>query len=81
MRNLEDIRAEIDEVDAQMAQLFEKRVQLSKEAAKVKAAAGLPATDAAREIQIIENNAKLVSPEIREKYKEFQEGVLEISKK
>ena len=78
---MEDIRAEIDEVDAQMAQLFEKRVRLSKEAAKVKAAAGLPAVDPEREKEIIEKNLKLVSPEIREKYKEFQEGVLEISKK
>ncbi|MBP5488324.1 MAG: chorismate mutase [Bacteroidales bacterium] len=81
MRKLEEIRAEIDEVDAQMAQLFERRLGLSREAAALKAEAGLPTVDAGREAQIIETNSRLVSSENRERYAEFQKHVLEISKK
>lgn len=80
MRKLEEIRADIDKVDAQMAQLFDRRVKLSHEAAAVKAAAGLAAVDAKREAQIIEQNSKLVSPENREHYANFQKHTIEISR-
>ena len=80
-RSLTEIRAEIDGIDAQMAELFEKRMELCREAGKVKTALGKAIEDRAREAEIVARNAeKIADTKVREQYKRFQETVISISK-
>lgn len=58
MRALEEIRAEIDAIDAKLLPLFLERLQCSREVAQVKMASGLPVFHAAREAQILERVEK-----------------------
>lgn len=54
MRNLDEVRKDINETDRELARLFERRMNLSKEVADYKQANGLPVFDAAREAAVIE---------------------------
>ena len=70
MDALEQARAEIDEVDAQLAALFERRMAAVLQVAEYKRAHGLPIFDAAREAAVLEkalNAACAVPLEIMEK--------------
>lgn len=55
MDALEQARAEIDTVDAQLAALFERRMAAVLQVAEYKRAHGLPIYDAAREAAVLEN--------------------------
>ena len=57
MDALEQARAEIDEVDAQLAALFERRMAAVLQVAEYKRAHGLPIFDAAREAAVLEKAA------------------------
>ena len=54
MDALEQARAEIDTVDAQLAALFERRMAAVLQVAEYKRAHGLPIFDAAREAAVLE---------------------------
>lgn len=54
MDALEQARAEIDTVDAQLAALFERRMAAVLQVAEYKRAHGLPIYDAAREAAVLE---------------------------
>lgn len=54
MDTLEQARAEIDAVDAQLAALFERRMAAVLSVAQYKQAHGLPVYDAAREAVVLE---------------------------
>ncbi len=54
LRNIAQIRADIDEVDNSLTKLFEKRMNLSEEVAEYKKANGLPALNAEREKEVVE---------------------------
>ena len=54
MRDIAEIRAEIDEIDAGLTKLFERRMTVSKEVAEYKKANGLPTLNSAREKEVIE---------------------------
>lgn len=53
MRDIEEIRAEIDKIDAEITKLFERRMNVSKEVAEYKKAKGLPTLNAGREKEVI----------------------------
>lgn len=53
MRSLDEVRNDINETDKELARLFERRMNLSKEVADYKRANGLPVFDAAREAAVI----------------------------
>ena len=77
-----DIRKQINEVDKQMAELFEKRMNLVKEVAKNKIAYALPIEDKVREKQVIETNLNYIQEdEIKEYYVSFMKDTMEVSKK
>ena len=57
MDTLEQARAEIDAVDAQLAALFERRMAAVLSVAQYKQAHGLPVYDAAREAVVLEKAA------------------------
>lgn len=81
MENLQEIRRQIDEVDAQIAPLFEQRMELVREITAFKTAHGLSTADPAREGEILRRGAaRIQDGDIREYYVSFQKEVLNLSR-
>ena len=66
MRDLADIRTQIDQIDAQIAALFVQRMQAADDVAEYKRANGLPVLDSAREQEKLERIAAQVPPELQD---------------
>ena len=62
-RDIQDIRAEIDGLNIQMADCLRRRMELSAEVAAYKMAHGLPISDPAREDAILHDMAERVGGE------------------
>lgn len=81
MSKLEDIRAQIDRVDEQLAELFTERINLVKDVSKLKREQGLPIEDPKREKDIIEKHSALFTdPAEKAAYERFQRELISISK-
>lgn len=81
MMNLDDIRKQIQAVDNQMAQLFEKRMQFANAVVEYKKQKGLPVYDAEQEVSVLERCTENVSDDtIREYYKVFVQNLMDVSK-
>ena len=61
MRELAQIRQELDEIDREMVKLFERRMTLCREVARTKLAQGKPVLDASREAQVLESRAAMLT--------------------
>ena len=59
---LKDIRTQLDGIDTQLLDLFEKRMQISDEVAEVKRQGNIALTDETREQEIVERALELVDP-------------------
>ena len=74
-------RNEINEIDAQMAELFVRRMRAAEEVATYKKEHALPILDTAREEQVIQTNAKLVEDKtLREYYINFIRNNMAVSR-
>lgn len=74
-------RAEIQNVDAEMALLFQKRMKAVEVVTAYKKDHGLPILDAEREAFLLEENARLVEDEVlRSYYKLFLRDMMDVSK-
>lgn len=74
-------RAEINEVDREIARLFEKRMSAARCVAEYKKEHGLQIFDKSREEQLIERNAAYIkNDDIREYYVSFLKATMDISK-
>ena len=81
MNLLEEARKEINEVDAQMAELFVRRMRAAEKVAEYKKQHALPILDPAREELVVQNNARLVEDEtLRSYYINFIRKNMEISR-
>ncbi len=81
MKDLNEIRKEINEIDAGIRELFSKRMAAAREVAEYKKAHGLPILDSARENEVIERNAALLSDEeLRPYYVSFLQGNMAVSR-
>ena len=81
MDNLEEIRKKIDAVDAQIAPLFEQRMELVREVTVYKTAHGLATCDPSREDAILRRGAERIQDcDVREYYVSFQKEVLALSR-
>ncbi|MBE6634709.1 MAG: bifunctional chorismate mutase/prephenate dehydratase [Ruminococcaceae bacterium] len=81
MRDIKDIRKDINDIDREMRELFARRMAAAKDVAEYKAAHGLPILDAAREREVIEKNATaLECEELRPFYVSFLQRTMEISR-
>ncbi len=81
MDQLQEARAIISEVDAQMAPLFLRRMEAAAMVAQYKQAHGLPVFDSAREREVQEKGAARVSdPALAEHYARFLQNNMEVSK-
>lgn len=80
MNKLETARQEINRIDAEMARLFEQRMQAAKLVAEHKMERGLPIKDAAREAALIERNSAYIEDDtIREYYTQFLRATIDVS--
>lgn len=78
---LKNARKNINEIDRQMAELFVKRMEASKEVAEFKKEHGMPIFDSAREEEVIRNNSNLIeNDEIRGYYTNFLRNTMQTSK-
>lgn len=76
--NLDEIRVEIDKVDAELKKLFLKRMELVHNVYLYKKENNLPVKNAKREAEIIENKTKDVS-DFKDEIKEFFKTLIDIS--
>ena len=60
MSELEDYRRQIDEVDAQLVDLFRRRMDITRRVGEYKQARGVPVLDAAREREVLAKKAAMV---------------------
>lgn len=81
MDQLQQARAQIDEIDAKMAALFEQRMQAVGQVARYKARTGKQVFDPAREALVLEKNtARVQNPELQPYYREFLKKALAVSR-
>jgi chorismate mutase/prephenate dehydratase len=81
MDNLQQARLEINEVDKEMAALFERRMRAAKEIAEYKKERGLQIYDAQRERAVIEKNSAYIGDyDIQSYYVRFLDDVMAVSK-
>ena len=81
MDQLQQARAQIDEIDAKMAALFEQRMQAVGQVAQYKAHTGKQVFDPAREALVLEKNtARVQNPELQPYYREFLKEALAVSR-
>ncbi len=81
MNSLEEARKIINEVDAKMAELFEKRMSAARTVAEYKMEHGLKIYDAAREEEVIRRNSELIDDtELREYYVNFLKNNMAVSR-
>lgn len=81
MNELDRLRAEINETDAEMAALFERRMNAARDVAAYKKERGLPVYDAEREAKVIERNLGLIrDPDLRGYYADFITHTMKVSR-
>lgn len=82
MSNLNDVRKKINEIDKEMARLFEERMKASEEVALYKKENALPIFDSNREKDVINKNLQYLSNDIyKEYYVKFIQNTMDLSKK
>ena len=81
MNELEIAREIINEADAKMAELFEKRMQAAELVAKYKKEHGLSILDKGREDEVIKKNSAFIKNDtVKEYYVEFLKDTMKISR-
>ena len=81
MDELQKAREQINEIDEQMAELFQKRMQAVESVIAFKKQHGMPVLDASREEEVIaKNTAKLKDETYKEFYHMFIRDVMRISR-
>lgn len=81
MNQLEKARQTINQIDQEMASLYERRMDAVQEVLKYKKEHDLPVFDAGREQEVIERNSALIhDPAYVEFYKDFLKHVMDNSK-
>ena len=81
MNKLEEARKQINEIDKEMASLFEKRMDAARLVAEYKAENSLPVFDPKRERELFEKNSALIkNGELLPYYLDFLEKTVSVSK-
>lgn len=82
MDGLQEARAIINEVDTQMAQLFQRRMEAARMVAEYKKIHGMPILDAAREEEVIRTGSQRVEDDtLRGYYADFMRDTMAISRR
>lgn len=79
--SIDETRKRIDEIDAQIARLFEERLDLMEDVRAYKKAHGLPVLDTRREEEVLARSAERVkNPAYVELYRSLQESIMTLGK-
>ena len=81
MEKLKELRNQIDEIDQNIAKLYNKRLELCKEIGKIKKEYHLPIFNLERELEVIEKSSSFVNEKFRDGYKNVIKLIIEESKK
>lgn len=81
MKNLDESRKNLDEIDSQIVHLLEKRMKISKEIGIIKANNNLSTEDSGREDEIIKNLENKIAPEFKSAIKPIYSEIFRESKK
>ena len=81
MKNLDESRKNLDEIDSQIVHLLEKRMKISKEIGIFKANNNLKTEDSGREDEIIKNLENKIDPEFKDAIKPIYCEIFKESKK
>ena len=80
MKELDQLRTEINGIDTEMASLFEKRMKVCGQIAEYKKKNGLSVRDLTREAELIEKNRSLINdPTLEPYYVRFLKNTVEVS--
>lgn len=81
MSLLEEARKQINDIDKEMADLFEKRMQAVEQVITYKVQQGMDVLDTSREQDVIQTNSAYIRKDAyKESYKEFIKDVMKISR-
>lgn len=81
MRDLNELRIEIDSIDSQLIELFEKRMDIVKEVIEYKLSHDMLIYQSDRESDVIEKNlAKINNPDLLQYASLFLQNMMQISK-
>ena len=81
MKDLEQCRKEIDEIDQQLIKLFEQRMQVSKDVVTYKLAHDMEIFQPQREKAVIEKNTdRITNPNLEDYARNFIQDVMDIGK-
>jgi len=81
MNQLENARAEINQIDKEMAELFERRMITVREVAEYKKERGMQIFDESREKALIENNQAFIKDDtLKSYYVRFLQDMMDVSK-
>lgn len=80
MNDLQNARRTIEKIDAEMAELFEKRMKAAHTVAEYKKENAMPIYDKKREDELIAKNSEFVSFEYQPYYRSFIKNVMDVSK-
>ena len=81
MNRLEEARKRINEIDREMARLYEMRMKAVADVARYKMENGLPVLDAAREREVIARNLALIeNPDLVPYYVDFLSATMKSSR-
>ena len=82
MSELNELRGEIDAIDAQLTELFLRRMDVTRRVGEYKQAHGIPVLDVARERQVLEKKRALVdAPELKTAVTTLYETVMGLSRR
>lgn len=82
MKELAQIRAELDQVDRDVVKLFEKRMNLARQVAEYKMAHGLPVLDRTREEAVLASRVGMLEdPHWADSLRELYEKIMELSRR
>lgn len=81
MKNLDESRKILDEIDSQIVNLLERRMKISKEVGIIKANNNLKTEDLGREDEIIKNLENKIAPEFKDAIKPIYCEIFKESKK
>ena len=81
MKNLDESRKNLDEIDSQVVHLLEKRMEISKEIGILKLNNNLKTEDSGREDQVIKNLENKIAPEFKSSIKPIYGEIFKESKK
>ena len=82
MKELAELRLELDQLDREIVSLFERRMGISRQVARYKLAHDLPVLDASREAQVIASReAMLTDAALAPSVRELFECVMALSRR